>query len=243
MASARPFVVAFFVGVLSAIAGLLLVGWLADRCVDWYNVSSFEGGAGYFVVFLALGGGIAGFVIGVIGSWWATSRGGTFLRGLGVALGVDVGLVAIATLLAWGLADHPPTIDGRSLVVDIELMTPEGPAPTDAEGFRASLAVMTMAGDTGGYASLDKATARAEGARWIISASVPLATSAPQKQIWVSWAEREALYFPLPLRSRPTEEDFAWSDWRRPSNLYRDGAWIEGDALPDFRIRTRVQVE
>jgi hypothetical protein len=243
MSSARPFVVAFFVGVISAVAGLLLVGWLADQSVDWYSISSFEGGSGYFVVFLALGGGIAGFFIGVIGAWWATTRGATFVRSLGLVLAVDVGLVAIATLLAWGLADHPPTIDGRPLVVELELMTPEGPAPVDAEGFRSSLAVMTMDGDTGGYGSLEKDAARAEGARWIISASVPLGTSVPQKQTWVSWAEGEALYFPLPLPSRPTEDDFVWSDWRGPSNLYRDGTWIEGDALPDFRIRTRVQFE
>ena len=243
MSSARPFVVAFFVGVLSAIAGLLLVGWLADQSVAWYSISSFEGGAGYFVVFLALGGGIAGFFIGVIGSWWATTRGATFARCLALVLAVDVGLVAIATLLAWGLADHPPTIDGRPLVVEVELMTPEGSAPVDAEGFRSSLAVMTMDGDTGGYGSLEKDAARAEGARWIIRASVPLETSVPQKQIWVSWTEGEALYFPLPLRSRPTADDFAWSDWRGPSTVYRDGKWIEGDDLPDFRIRTRAQLE
>jgi hypothetical protein len=243
VSSARPFVVAFFVGVISAIAGLLLVGWLADRCVDWYNISSFEGGSGYFVVFLALGGGIAGFFIGVIGSWWATSRGGTFLRSLGVALGIDVGLVAIATLLAWGLADHPPMIDGRPLVVEVEILTPEGLAAPDADGFSASVAVMTMDGDTGGYGSLDKDRARPEGTRWIHSASIPLQTSVPRKQIWVSWATSEALYFPLPLPSRPSEADFAWSDWRGPSNLYRDGEWLEGDALPDFRIRTRVQFE
>jgi hypothetical protein len=243
MSSARPFVVAFFVGVLSAIAGLLLVGWLADQSVAWYSISSFEGGAGYFVVFLALGGGIAGFFIGVIGSWWATTRGATFARCLALVLAVDVGLVAIATLLAWGLADHPPTIDGRPLVVEVELMTPEGSAPVDVEGFRSSLAVMTMDGDTGGYGSLEKDAARAEGARWIIRASVPLETSVPQKQIWVSWTEGEALYFPLPLRSRPTADDFAWSDWRGPSTVYRDGKWIEGDDLPDFRIRTRAQLE
>lgn len=242
MSGPRPFVAAFFIGLLSAIAGLLLVGWLADQCVRWYSISSFEGGSGYFIVFLALAGAIAGFVIGVVCGWTATRRtGGTFQRGLALALAVDVGLVALATGLAYAAADHPPTIDGRALVVEIELMTPEGAMPTDEDGFRPSMAIMTMSGDTSGYAAVDRGAARADGARWIVPAALRLGTSVAQKRVWVSWVADTRLYFPLPIGSRPTDADFVWSDWRRPSHLYRGGEWFEGDAIPDFRIRTRVQ--
>jgi hypothetical protein len=141
------------------------------------------------------------------------------------------------------MADHPPTIDGRSLVIDIEIMTPEGAAPTDIGDFRPSLAVLKPDGAMDGYGGFDKSAARPDGARWLIASSVPLTTSTAQKRIWVSWAEDEALYFPLALGRHPSEADFTWSDWRGPEHLYRRGAWIEGDALPDFRLRTRVQFE
>lgn len=42
-------------------------GTVAGLAVDWYNVSSFEGGAGFFVVGMALVGLIAGFLIGLVG--------------------------------------------------------------------------------------------------------------------------------------------------------------------------------
>ncbi len=121
MPGPRPFVAAFFIGLLSAVAGLFLVGWLADRCVRWYGISSFEGGSAYFVVILALGGAIAGFLIGVVCGAWGARAGGSFARGLGLALAVDVGLVALATGLAYVAADHQPTVDGRA------------PAPTAEE--------------------------------------------------------------------------------------------------------------
>ena len=43
-----------FAALISAVAGLLLSGFVASLAVGWYRISSFEGGSGYFVVFMAL---------------------------------------------------------------------------------------------------------------------------------------------------------------------------------------------
>ena len=44
----------FLAGVLNSIAVMFGAGLVAALCVEWYHISSFEGGSGYFVVFLAL---------------------------------------------------------------------------------------------------------------------------------------------------------------------------------------------
>ena len=54
------------VAILTSLASLALSGVVASYVVDWYHVSSFEGGSGYFVIGMALVGLVAGFPIGLI---------------------------------------------------------------------------------------------------------------------------------------------------------------------------------
>src|SRR3954451_17484949 len=54
------------VALLAAAIGLVLGGFIASNAVSWYRISSFEGGAGYFVVGMALLGFVAGFLIGLV---------------------------------------------------------------------------------------------------------------------------------------------------------------------------------
>jgi hypothetical protein len=41
--------------IIAAIAGWLLAFYIGEKCVTWYRISSFEGGSGYAVVFIAFG--------------------------------------------------------------------------------------------------------------------------------------------------------------------------------------------
>lgn len=52
--------------IATAAIGTVVSGYLANRSVRWYRISSFEGGSGYYVVGLALGGLVAGFIIGLV---------------------------------------------------------------------------------------------------------------------------------------------------------------------------------
>lgn len=61
---------------LSGVAGLFLAGFIANACVSWYHISSREGGSGYFVMFLGIGGGMAGFIIGFIAARMVASHYG-----------------------------------------------------------------------------------------------------------------------------------------------------------------------
>jgi hypothetical protein len=51
---------------LTAVAGTLLSGYLADLSVRWYRVASFEGSSAHYVIGRALGGGVAAFAVGII---------------------------------------------------------------------------------------------------------------------------------------------------------------------------------
>ena len=67
------------IALLTAAVGLMLGGYLASLAVGWYRVSSFEGGAGYFVVGLALG--FSAIVVPRWGRSW-------FTLSLGIVIGV-----------------------------------------------------------------------------------------------------------------------------------------------------------
>ncbi len=87
-------------GVLGAIIGGAGMFALALLWVRWFRISSFEGKSGFFVVFLALAGTIAGLVVAMI-----AARIGRASLGLDVSAwasqgGVGVGAVLGGLLLA-----------------------------------------------------------------------------------------------------------------------------------------------
>ncbi len=59
--------VSLLVACICGVLGMLHAGVIANACVSWYQVSSREGESGYFVIFIAMGGGIAGLIPGLIG--------------------------------------------------------------------------------------------------------------------------------------------------------------------------------
>ena len=81
-----------FVGLLNAVTASLEAGFVADLCVGWYRISSFEGASGYFVVFMGLLGGIVGLVVGIVCSRLV---GPGFFRGLGWSFGSTAGLALL----------------------------------------------------------------------------------------------------------------------------------------------------
>lgn len=116
-------VIALTCGVL----GLLLAGWLAAACVSWYRISSFEGKAGYFVVFTALLGAIVAMGIALITTGVVASTGSPwFLRSMAFSLGLVVSAAAGAAMACRLLADIPPTIDGCELDLEVEVRQPAG---------------------------------------------------------------------------------------------------------------------
>lgn len=58
-------IASFGTALLIAVLAMFGAGAMANLALDWYKVSSFEGGAGFFVVGMALVGFTGGFIIGL----------------------------------------------------------------------------------------------------------------------------------------------------------------------------------
>ena len=170
------------VALLTGIAALFGAGLVAGLAVDWYNVSSFEGGSGFFVVGMALLGGLAGFVIGLVVSRVTARKGQRpFLTGLGASCG---GVAAILALIAggsWLFADIPPQIDGEELFMLAEVRWPAAGAPAPAAltgvpylGLGALRGSVVRKFENGALFVED---ARQEDGRWIVPGAVPIFTS------------------------------------------------------------------
>ena len=211
--------ISFLAALLSGIAGLLLAGFIASACVSWYHIPNREGAAGYYVIFLAIGGGIAGFIIGlIVARIVAGNIGPGFGREFGVAIAVIVVIAGIFALLARVFADVPPEIDGRDLSLEVEFRFPETPpaeeAPTASGEWDFRLA--SLAGNTQRTFRLGKVhseNARIEEGRWIVPAEVPVFTSRGKRVVLLQRDSEAPNGFLVPLPSRPGRRSLEWSDW------------------------------
>src|SRR5215467_4932248 len=108
-----------FASLLCAVAGAFGAFFMAFAAVDWLRIPAREGESGYFVVFMALLGIVAGALIGLIVTRFAGGPGfAGFGKGLGVALLVLFAGIGIAGGYAWLSSDPWPTIAGRDVQVE-----------------------------------------------------------------------------------------------------------------------------
>lgn len=227
------------VGVLTAASATVAAGWIANLSVGWYRISSFEGKSGYFVVGMALVGLVAGLLIGI-----ATSRvvaGGAspgFLKSLGIAQAIVLGLIAAIGGAARLRADVPPRLDGQELLVAVEIRWPAGqslPEQADTAEWRlrlgSSVNNVMRARETGPLWHED---ARQEEGRWIVPGAVGLFTGRGQRTIDVLPEGVLDRGFLVPLPARPGAEFLEWSAWLPRA---RDGEPALADGV---RYRFRV---
>lgn len=232
------------VGLLTGMVGLVGLGILANVWVSWFRISSFEGGAGFFVVGLALLGGLLGFVVGVIVARIAVRGGkGSFLKALGAAWGTAAGLLLVAAGISWFLADIPPSLDGRPLMLEVELRLPvDAPPPTavvtnGASGPYLSLASVVFGRQRAAQrGELRLAEARRENGRWIVPGEVEVFTWRGRRALGYSLKGEPQTGFLVPLPAWPGREFEAWSEWL-PNPVPPREPWP--DTKPSYRFRIR----
>jgi len=229
------------ISLLTGVLGLLSGGFIMNACVTWYRISGFEGKAGFAVVGVALLGGIAGLVIGVVAARIVASGANPgLLKGLGYGSGSVLGIAVLAAILCRLGADIPPRINGRALELSIEIRCPgrfQNPALLDAATLYAAVYLPERGRQPGGEFLLEQA--RMENGLWVIPATVPLSTSSAKKFLRVYLSKEDDLMFRLPLQSDPGEEDLDWTEWLEPG-------WDAGTERPPpedrFALRYRVVV-
>lgn len=234
-----------FAAVLSGLAGLFLAGFIANASTSWHHMSSREGASGYFVVFMAIGGGIAGIVIGLIVARIVASHFGPgFGKELGGALGVILVIAGVSALLSRLTADVAPEIDGRDLNLEVEFRFPNNlPAekPPTAQGewvFRlASLSGHTQR--TYREGELQTNAARFEGDRWIVPATVQFFTERGKRVIDLRRDNQDAGGFLLSLPARPGRKFLEWSQWL-PLQQANGQPWPADKLSYRFRVQKTV---
>jgi hypothetical protein len=223
------------VGILTAIVGMLAAFLVGGLLADWYNVSSF----GFFVVGIAFAGLLASFVIGVIVSLVVSARRKPgFARALAYSCGIVLGILAIIAAGGRLLADIPPTLDGDTVFLQIELRWPAAGA---AEPRTLQGAGYTRLGTSTGSVvrrqedgPLFVDDARQEDGRWIVPGAVDVFTARGQRVLQVGVGDTRLGAFVVPLPGHPRREHLTWSEWLpRP----RDGSAPPPD---QFTYRFRV---
>ncbi len=212
-----------FAALVAAGVGLFVSGFFANMAVSWYRISSFEGGSGYFVVFTALGGGLASFLLSIaITRLMANGADLTFVKSLGLSLLFNTTLMALVGGIAWLLADIPPTMDDEPLLLVVEARWPadRNASPAEVPG----VSHLTLGATTRSHVqrlsrngALWKEDAHQVDGRWTVQGAVEIFTTrgTPVIEIVLNEQDREHERegFVLPLRSRPDQRDLNWSDW------------------------------
>lgn len=210
----------FAVALLAAVAGAFAAGGVAVLAVDWYGISSFEGGSGYFVVAVALLGVVVGFVVGlVVARLVAAGARPGFVRAQLLALATVGGLALAAGGTARAFADVPPTLDGEPLLLAVEVRWPAGqplPAASDTSDARLSLlSVGRFSHRARGsrVGPLWRDEARQEDGHWIVPGAVELFTDRGLRVLVVEADPGAHVGVELPLPASPGPDDRAWSPW------------------------------
>jgi hypothetical protein len=199
-----------FISILSGALGLICAGVIGQLCTGWYRVSTFEGAAGYFVVSIAILGGLASLAIGGIAARFA---GPEFFKALGLALGTVLGIALVALAICRLCADLAPTMDGKSLELEIEVRCPKGFQVPPPDAYGAHAGVYLPRGRRLPTAKLRLDETKTIDGQLVVPAVVPLTTSSSRKYLNVRFNQQHDLLFSLPLRAHPKTSDREWSSW------------------------------
>ncbi len=228
-----------FIAFLTGTLALFVAGFIGSLTARWFHISSFEGGAGYHALAIAILGGMAGVLLGFIISRFAGGPSALgFFKGLGFAWSAVLVIGAISTGISFLLADISPKIDGKYLDLEVEIKLPA--ADTNFVAGVTTNATLSL-GSTVNHvqrasrkSEVDLKEARQENGRWIIPGSVHIFTMRGKRSISLYFADKYVTGFIVPLPARPGKEFEQWSDWLpRP----KEGTWPETN--PSYRFRVQ----
>ncbi|MCC7191568.1 MAG: hypothetical protein IT444_02195 [Phycisphaeraceae bacterium] len=220
------------VALVTGIVALLSAGLVASLYANWYRVTNFEGTSGFMVVGVALLGGIAGTIVGLLIARILAGAG--FWKAAGGAIGFVLIVAALTTLMFYLFADLPPTLGNDQLILEVEIKLPAGqPLPEGSTKFTLGSVINNrQRASCSGTMNLKKA--RLEDNRWIVPAEVDLFTTRGRRMILAEVEGNRLAAFIVPLPAKPTSSYEQWSDWEprpRPGNP----PWP--DSNPSYRFR------
>ncbi|MDT3687549.1 MAG: hypothetical protein RO009_21185 [Pseudorhodoplanes sp.] len=234
------FILALLAGVIGAVAGFFLGVGIGSLLVPVFNISSFEGGAGYFVVFIGLLVGLLGLIVGIV--LVLRYKGGHRKLGALAGRGALV-LGAIAAIVVIGIQIRLATMENFSggninPQMHFEIRLPAGMA----EPQRRQIDFEMQAGSQRSGGQLKDDWLRRDGDRPVLSGFVPLYTRTSQRILVVTLPGQPKLLFSIGLSATPKSSD-QFGAWQRV-NFVDDGKPDSQPRRPNeaenFEIRFHV---
>ena len=227
---------------LTTAAGGCAAFGLAAFLIKLLSISNFEGGSGYFTVFVTLAGLIGGFIVGLVTA--VTVRSGFATAQLN-ALGIVAALTVAAGILAAVLQDDGPRLDGDKVVLEVELKCPRDWKPDNyarselgsgcwLQRYPANGASETNPIVLGG---LTLKTAPELDGQWVAACAVDLEKTASTRYLRVYAGHKTDVTIRVPLPRHPGPALMQWSQWSNSGFVPQAGK----PAVPDYAFRFRVQ--
>jgi hypothetical protein len=234
------YMLAFIAAMAGAACGFAAGVVLGGVAATAFGISSFEGAAGYFAVFVfGLPGGLTGLALGL----WSAFRFGGGHRGFSAIAGrsviVIVALVVVATIgVQLRLATSEDFPDGASPQMDFEIRLP----PNTVIAGKQALDFEMQAGSQRSGGLLRDDWLRRDGDRPVLVGFVPLYTRTAQRLLVVSLPSEPRLLFNIRLAATPAASD-DYGQWQLVDfidDMNADSAPRAPRATEAYEIRYRV---
>lgn len=230
--------------VLGAAAGFFGMAGIGSLWIRWFRVPTGQSNAGYFVFFLAIAGGIVGAIIGFVASRVAADGSNAhFVRGLGYTAAASAISLALVLAVSWLVADLPPTIDGRRLLIEVEIRTPPVTPLVEKAGYQPGISLFNNKQKAYGFNTDYGSTVRPDGDRQIVTTRVELGSSAATRYLYVAWSEGCQFDVLLRLPGKPTKAQFEWGEWQTETVISPSKGWEQPGVDLNFTVRYRVIFE
>lgn len=233
------YILAFLAAIVGATAGFFLTAALGSVLAPMLGVSSFEGAAGYFAVFV-LGpvGGLAGLILGL---WLVFRYKGGHRTFSAIAGRSAIVVVAIVVVAAAGVQLRLATLEnfanGPAPQLEFEIRL-----PANAGISRQGLDFEMQAGSQRSGGLLRDPWLRHDGDRPVLVGFVPLYTRTSQRMLVMSRPGEPKLLFSIRLSATPTPSD-SFGDWQRVDfidDMKQESSPRRPGNAENFEIRYRV---
>ena len=234
------YVLAFLAAVAGTVAGFFLASALGSVLAPALGISSFEGAAGYFAVFVV--GPVGGLIGLVLGLWLVLRYKGGYRTFSAIAGRSALIVVAIAVVAAAGVQLRLATLEnfsnGPSPQMEFEIRLPAHAVITSKQG----LDVEMQAGSQRSGGLLRDEWLRQDGDRPVVVGFVPLYTRTSQRMLVVSRPGEPKLLFNIKLAATPAASG-SYGDWQRVDfldDMKADSSPRRPGSAENFEIRYRV---
>ncbi len=206
--------------VLTTVMGGLAAFGLSFFLIWFLAITNFEGGAGYFTLFVILTGVGGGFVIGLL---TAITRSSSFadmlLRAAEIVLALTIG-AGVVVVLAKVFEDKGPKLEGDSIRLEVEFKCPRDWKPDNALKAGHGGCWLQKYPENGPLetnpivsGSLTWDNAPAAGEPWAISCAVPLEKTASPRYLLIYTSKSIEVTLQVPLPRHPSPQFKQWSSW------------------------------